>query len=97
MLYDYLLTFATPVQAVSCAAIITFVLTFITLNMKFSFLPRDKGREFAINGALSRGKLRGVGLVFVVDFILASILFVPLSMEYIIYLILLIMKKSMII
>ncbi len=89
MLYDQLMNFVTPAQAVSTAMILTFLLTFITLNMKFSFLPRDKGRDFAINGALSKGKLRGVGLVFVVDFILASILFVPLSVEYIIYLILL--------
>ena len=88
MLYDLMISFMTPAQVAALAMIVTVLLGFFTLGRRFSFLPRDKGRDFAINGALSKGKIRGVGLVFIVDFILAVILFVPLSVELIIYLIL---------
>ena len=51
-------------------------------------LPKDQGREFAFNGKLSAGKVRGAGIVFVCAFILAGLLFVPVSLknlEYIFY------------
>lgn len=51
-------------------------------------LPKDQGREFAFNGKLSAGKVRGAGIVFVCAFILAGLLFVPVSLEYGIYYIL---------
>jgi len=88
MLYELLISMMTPAQATALAMTITALISFVSLNMRFSFLPHDKGRDFAINGALSKGKIRGVGLVFVIDFILGCILFVPLSVELIIYLIL---------
>ncbi|MCR5656060.1 MAG: phospho-N-acetylmuramoyl-pentapeptide-transferase [Butyrivibrio sp.] len=88
MLYDLFLNNFTPVQTAAIAVICTFILTFITLNMRFTFLPEDQGRAFAVDGALSRGKLRGVGIVFVIDFIIASAVFLPLSTELIIYLLL---------
>ncbi|SDB47044.1 MULTISPECIES: phospho-N-acetylmuramoyl-pentapeptide-transferase [unclassified Butyrivibrio] len=86
MLYDTFLGFFTPHQAAAIGMVVSFILTFVTLNMRFSFLPQDQGRAFAINGALSKGKLRGVGIVFVIDFILVSVLFLPLSVEMLIYL-----------
>lgn len=49
----------------------------------------DHGREFAVNGALSKGKTRGVGLTFVCSFIISCVLFMPMDKEYIIYCILL--------
>ena len=52
-------------------------------------LPRDQGREFAFNGKLSAGKVRGAGIIFVISFIIVSLLFVPVSLEYIFYYILL--------
>ena len=52
-------------------------------------LPRDQGREFAFNGKLSAGKVRGAGILFVISFIIASLLFLPVSVEYVIYYILL--------
>lgn len=52
-------------------------------------LPRDKGREFAVNGALSAGKIRGAGIVFVCTFIISALLFVPVSLEFVFYYILL--------
>ena len=33
------------------------------------FLPKDQGREFAFNGKLSAGKMRGAGLLFVIAFV----------------------------
>ena len=39
--------------------IVTFILTFFLLEHPFSFLPSDQGRAFAVNGSLSKGKLRG--------------------------------------
>ena len=88
MLYDVILKSLSHNQVAAIGMICSFVLTFITLNMRFAFLPHDKGREFAVNGALSKGKLRGVGIVFVIDFIVCALLFVPLSLEMVIYLLL---------
>ena len=48
-------------------------------------LPKDQGREFAFNGKLSAGKVRGAGIIFVIAFIIAALLFVPISLEYIFY------------
>lgn len=48
-------------------------------------LPRDKGREFAVDGEKSAGKIRGAGLVFICSFIVCALLFVPVSLEFGIY------------
>lgn len=48
-------------------------------------LPRDKGREFAVDGEKSAGKIRGAGLVFICSFIVCALLFVPVSLEFSIY------------
>lgn len=52
-------------------------------------LPKDQGREFAFNGKLSAGKVRGAGIIFVCSFIAVALLFVPFSYEYLFYYILL--------
>lgn len=59
------------------------------LEHPFSFLPSDQGRAFAVNGSLSKGKLRGVGFIFVLCFLISSVLFLPIDVEYVIYAILL--------
>ncbi len=55
-------------------------------------LPKDQGRDFAFNGKLSAGKIRGAGIIFVIAFIIVSFLVMPLPMsgnlEYYFYLIL---------
>ena len=53
-------------------------------------LPKDQGREFAVGGALSAGKPRGAGLIFVLVFAITSVLFAHVDPEMIIYLLLLI-------
>ena len=49
-------------------------------------LPKDQGREFAVNGALSEGKPRGAGIIVITAFVLLCAVFVPLDIEHIIYL-----------
>lgn len=60
-------------------------------------LPRDQGREFAFNGKLSAGKVRGAGIIFVCAFVIVSLLTLALpvnadaikaNLEYYFYLIL---------
>ena len=51
-------------------------------------LPRDLGRDFAVDGKLSAGKPRGAGFLFVLIFVIAALLFAPIEMEWIIYLLL---------
>ena len=57
----------------------------VLLSLFKNKLPRDQGREFAFNGKLSAGKVRGAGIVFVCSFIITALLFVPVSLEYGIY------------
>ncbi|MBR1738782.1 MAG: phospho-N-acetylmuramoyl-pentapeptide-transferase [Ruminococcus sp.] len=67
----------------------SFALTFLGLKIFRNKLPKDQGREFAVNGALSQGKARGCGLIFITSFCLSTALFVPFSsLEPIIYLVL---------
>ena len=65
-----------------------FLLTCLFIHLFYSKLPTDQGRDFAHDGKLSAGKPRGAGFVFIVVFILASVLFGSVSTENIIYLIL---------
>ena len=74
-----------PNQIAMIGVLVAFILTFLGLKFPFSFLPVDHGREFAVNGALSKGKTRGVGLTFVCSFIISCVLFMPMDKEYIIY------------
>lgn len=73
-----LLALITPVTAM--------LLTLIGIKTCSKFLPKDQGREFAVNGALSVGKTRGVGIIMILALILTSIICLPLSVEYVIYL-----------
>lgn len=88
-MYNILSDFLAPNQIAMIGILVAFVLTFLGLRFPFPFLPVDQGREFAVNGALSKGKTRGVGLTFVTVFVICSLLFMPISREYIIYCILL--------
>jgi len=51
-------------------------------------LPRDLGRDFAVDGKLSAGKPRGAGFLFVLIFAASALLFAPIEVEWIIYLLL---------
>lgn len=67
-----------------------FLVTIIATDKLSERLPRDAGREFAHDGKKSAGKPRGAGLIFVLAFVLASLLFAPMNPEHIIYLILIV-------
>ena len=67
-----------------------FLTTIIATDKLCAFLPKDAGREFAHDGKKSAGKPRGAGIIFVLAFVLASLLFVPIQAENIIYLVLII-------
>ena len=64
-MYGILNDFMTTNQIGMLGILVTFLITFLALRFPLPFLPRDQGRAFAVNGALSRGKTRGVGLLFV--------------------------------
>lgn len=66
----------------------SFLIAFFSLKFFKRILPKDQGRAFAVNGALSEGKPRGAGIIFVTSFTLCTALFYPLDIENITYLVL---------
>ena len=81
MLYNLLPEKAFYIAMVVGAAALCWILLALFKNK----LPRDQGREFAFNGKLSAGKVRGAGIIFVISFIIVSLLFVPFSLESVFY------------
>ena len=75
---------------VACA----FLLTAWGLHKFKDRLPADEGREFAVDGKLSRGKPRGGGLIFILAYALAVLLFAPLKVEYLTYTALIIVEMG---
>lgn len=76
-------------QIVAFIGIISaFLLTCMSMAKFNRFLPRDMGREFAHNGALSAGKPRGAGFLFILVFIIVGILFANYTRENLIYIVL---------
>ena len=43
-------------------AAVAFLGTFFFLKWMMPYLPSDQGREYAVDGALSKGKARGAGI-----------------------------------
>lgn len=69
-----------------------FAVTVFATAKLADFLPKDGGREFAHDGKLSAGKPRGAGIIFVLAFVAAALLFIPLEAELVIYLILIVIS-----
>lgn len=88
-MYQIMRNVMTPAQISMIGVLAAFILTFLGLKFPFPFLPVDQGRAYAVNGALSKGKTRGVGLTFVLCFVICTLIFTPFKMEYLIYCILL--------
>ncbi len=72
------------------ASFIAFGIVALLLKTCSRFLPRDGGREFAHDGALSAGKPRGAGFFFILVLAAVTLLCLPFAAENAIYLILLI-------
>lgn len=89
-MYSFLQQYFSNGQIIMRGILVTFLVTFLLLKFPFPFLPRDQGRDYAVNGELSKGKIRGVGLPLVLCFLVMTFLFVPFDKEFIIYAILLI-------
>ncbi len=67
-----------------------FMTTIIATDKLCVYLPKDAGREYAHDGKKSAGKPRGAGIIFVLAFVVAAVLFAPMNAEYVIYLVLIV-------
>lgn len=72
-------------QYTAIALLAAFAVCFVFLKLKLPFLPKDKGRAFAVNGEVSKGKIRGVGLIMISTFVLCSVFLLPVTKEMICY------------
>lgn len=72
--------------------IFAFIITFAAISLGKKILPRDAGRAFAINGSKSVGKPRGAGLIFIITFVISTLLFVKITTEISIYLCLIVLE-----
>ena len=60
----------------------SFLLTFWLLpGMADKYLPRDRGREHAVDAAKARGKPTGAGLIFISIFLSMQLLTMPFAMQ----------------
>lgn len=66
--------------------IFAFVATIFFMKLLAPRLPHDQGRAFAVEGDLSKGKVRGTGLVFVIVFIATMLIFDRVYKETLVYL-----------
>ncbi len=89
MLIEFLSSHLDAYQVTLLGFLVSFIFTFIMLSLRLPFLPQDQGRAFAVNGELSKGKLRGVGIVVTICYIIVSLLFVEIKKEYLIFCLLL--------
>ena len=83
----YLLNVDTPMIA-ALGLLMAFAGTCLFLTKLSPYLPKDGGREFAHDGKLSAGKPRGAGIIFILVFTAATLIFAPVNKEICIYLIL---------
>ena len=89
MLYPLLSPYLGQPQLFAICALFCFLLTTVLLHVDLPFLPKDQGRVNAVNGELSKGKVRGVGLVMMICFVACAALFIPFSLEFMFYALLL--------
>ena len=61
--------------------IFAFALTCIAIAKLNKFLPKDLGRQFAVDGKLSAGKPRGAGIIFIFTFVISALLFSQINAE----------------
>ena len=85
MLFYVFENFTNAQQYIAISAILAFAICFVLLKLKLPFLPKDKGRAFAVNGEVSKGKIRGVGLIMISTFVLCSVFLLPITKEFILY------------
>ena len=69
-----------------------FAATCIAIAKLNGYLPKDMGRQYAHDGALSAGKPRGAGIIFVLTFVVSALLFGKMNKEIVIYLVLIVIE-----
>ena len=82
MIYDLLKDNISLLRSITVG--VTFILSMAALKVFAKKLPRDQGREFAVNGELSQGKPRGAGIIMISVFTLCAALFSKMNTEQII-------------
>lgn len=92
MLYNTLVSLFSDRLIYPLALLFSFFASWGLIAIKFDFLPKDQGREFAVNGDLSKGKIRGVGLIMTFSLLLCSAIFVPFSAEFWLYALLIVLE-----
>lgn len=85
MLYYIFKSFTNVQQYILIASAAAFAICFVLLKLKLPFLPKDNGRAFAVNGEVSKGKIRGVGLIMICTFVLCSVFLLPITKEFLCY------------
>ena len=73
-------------MVVTAGVIFAFAATLIFMKLLAGKLPHDQGRAFAVEGTLSKGKVRGVGIIFVFVYIATALIFDGVDREKLIYL-----------
>ncbi|MCR5672744.1 MAG: phospho-N-acetylmuramoyl-pentapeptide-transferase [Lachnospiraceae bacterium] len=86
-MFDLITKSGMPSGAAVAGVIFSFFATILLTKILAPKLPQDQGRAFAVEGTLSKGKVRGVGIVFVPVFIAATLIFGHITLERFIYLI----------
>lgn len=64
--------------------------TAFALKYCTGFLPKDAGRDYAVDGKLTAGRPRGAGVLFIPIFAVSVLLFLPFSFETLAYMALLV-------
>ena len=82
---DYLWNSQSPLFAFA-GILFAFICTCAAITKFGGKLPRDMGRDYAVDGKLSAGKPRGAGLIFIMAFTVSAILFAQVNLELMIYL-----------
>ena len=70
MIYFLLKEYPNVMMACGFGAVAAYFLTIFGLKIGKDKLPADEGRDFAVDGKLSKGKPRGAGIDFIMSFII---------------------------
>ena len=69
--------FASHLFLIVAGTLASFLLTFLLVPRAFTWLPCDRGRTFAVEGHIAKGKPTSGGLVFISVFAVVAVLMVP--------------------
>ncbi|MFW5784386.1 MAG: phospho-N-acetylmuramoyl-pentapeptide-transferase, partial [Spirochaetota bacterium] len=69
--------FSSRLFLIVAGTVSSFVVTFLVLPRMFDRLPSDRGRTFAVDGHVAKGKPTGAGVVFISVFAVVAVLVVP--------------------